>query len=243
MIMKNLLMVFLMVFCLGASNKVHAQSCNNVPVINSFEPNTGFIGSVVEVFGANFDSNNIENNIVFFGATQATVISATFGKLEVIVPLGSTTGPISVTNQCDLTAYSKTQFNGIFCPTPLDNQTYQNTGFNLPVQYGAYNMISQDMDNDGKPEVVVGGFGSGISIAKNNSTAGNLNFSANNFSTGNIRGIAAADFDGDGLKDLVTTSQVFRNTSTGPGNISITLATDAKNVSSYAKIMSLLDST
>ncbi len=221
-----------MVVCMGLSTKADAQ-CTNVPVINSFQPNTGFIGSVVEIFGANFDPVNLQNNIVFFGATKAQVVSATFGKLEVIVPLGATTGPISVTNQCDLTAYSKSQFNGIFCPTPLDNQTYQNVSFNLPVQFGAYNMISQDMDNDGKPEVVVGGFGSGISIAQNYSTPGNLNFVARNYPTGNIRSIASADFDGDGLKDLVTTSQVFRNTSSGPGNISLTYATTAQNVSGY----------
>ncbi|MBO3696889.1 FG-GAP-like repeat-containing protein [Roseivirga sp. E12] len=230
--MRKFISTLIMIACLGVSMQSYGQSCNDVPVINSFEPNTGFIGSIVEIFGANFDATNLENNQVYFGATEAVVISASFGKLEVIVPVGASTAPISVKNQCDLTAYSKVAFNGIFCPTPIDNQTYQNTAFELNGIFGAYNMISQDMDLDGRPDVVSSGLNGGITIAKNNSTPGNLSFSAYNFSTA-TRSVFAADFDGDGLKDLVTNASVLRNTSTGPGNFGLAVAHSSQGISGY----------
>ncbi|PIQ47788.1 MAG: hypothetical protein COW03_13460, partial [Cytophagales bacterium CG12_big_fil_rev_8_21_14_0_65_40_12] len=186
---------------------------------------------MVTIFGANFDSNNIQNNVVYFGSTKAEVISATFGTLEVIVPVGASTAPISVTNQCDRTAYSKVSFNGIFCPTPLDNQTYNNRSFDLPGVYGAYNMLSQDLDLDGKPEVVSSGNGGGLTIAINNSTPGVLNFTALNSNAGG-QSIYAADFDGDGYKDLLSTYQVTRNTST-LGNVSMAASLAIPRVSSY----------
>lgn len=210
-----------------------AQSCGDVPVINSFEPNTGFIGSLVTVYGANFDATTLENNVVYFGATQAEVVSATFGTLEVIVPVGASTAPISVTNACDLTAYSKVAFNGVFCPTPLDAQSYDNRAFDLTGVYGAYNMISQDMDLDGRPEVISSRNDGGVTIAQNNSTPGNLSFTAINDATGGGQSVYAADFDGDGYKDLLYTYNVQRNTSTGPGNISLAPIISNNSISNY----------
>jgi len=210
--------------------QIQAQ-CNDRPIINDFSPKTGFIGSTVTITGANFSATP-GNNQVFFGATQATVVSSSFGTIEVRVPEGSTTALISVKNHCNKTAYSKTHFNGIFCPTPLTSRSYQNVSQELTGVYGAYNMISQDMDNDGKPDVVSSGLNGGITIAKNNSTPGNLNFSAYNFPTA-TRTVTSADFDGDGLKDLVTNASVLRNTSTGPGNFGLAYAIDSRAVSGY----------
>jgi hypothetical protein len=230
--MKKIISIFILIAFLGLSQQSTAQACNDVPVINSFEPNTGFIGSVVTIFGANFDSNTITNNVVYFGSTKAQVISATFGTLKVVVPVGASTAPISVTNQCELTAYSKVAFNGIFCPTPLNNQTYNNRAFDLSGVYGAYNMISQDLDLDGKPEVISSSNGGGLTIAVNNSTPGNLSFTKINRGGGG-QSIYAADFDGDGLKDLLSTYYVNRNTSVGPGNISFANPQRIPRVSGY----------
>ncbi|MFV5693317.1 FG-GAP-like repeat-containing protein, partial [Flavobacterium sp. LT1R49] len=227
--MKKIISILLIIVCLGVSTQSYAQSCT-APVINSFSPNTGFIGSIVTIFGANFDSNTITNNVVYFGSTRATVVSATFGKLEVIVPVGVSTAPISVTNQCYLTAYSSVSFNGIFCPTPLEIQTYNNRAYDLSVGYGAYNMLSQDLDLDGKPEVVSSN--GGLSIAINKSTPGMLSFIALNIAVGGGSSIYAADFDGDGYKDLLSTNYVNRNTST-IGNVSMAPAQTIPSVSSY----------
>jgi len=227
--MKKLTTIFIFVFYIFTI-QIQAQ-CNDRPIINDFSPKTGFIGSTVTITGANFSATP-GNNQVFFGATQATVVSSSFGTLEVRVPEGSTTALISVKNHCNKTAYSKTHFNGIFCPTPLTSRSYQNVSQELTGVYGAYNMISQDMDNDGKPDVVSSGLNGGITIAKNNSTPGNLNFSVYNFPTA-TRTVTSADFDGDGLKDLVTNASVLRNTSTGPGNFGLAYAVDSRAVSGY----------
>ncbi|MFT5249744.1 MAG: hypothetical protein ACI93P_001474, partial [bacterium] len=228
--MKKIISIIVIIFCLGVSGESIAQ-CADRPIINDFTPQTGFIGSTVTITGANFSAIPA-NNQVFFGATQATIVSSSFGTLEVRVPEGSTTALISVKNQCNLSAYSKTHFNGIFCPTPLTSTSYQNVAQELAGVYGAYNMISQDMDNDGKPEVVSAGLNRGVTIAKNNSTPGNISFSVYNFPT-NTRTVATADFDGDGLKDVVTNASVLRNTSTGPGNFGLAYAVDSKSVSGY----------
>ena len=220
-----------MIVCFGVSTQSFAQLCTTVPVINSFSPNTGFIGSKVTIFGANFDPNTISNNVVYFGSTKATVTSATFGQLEVIVPVGASTAPISVTNQCKRTAYSAVSFNGIFCPTPLSNQSYNNRSFDLTGVYGAYNMISVDLDLDGKPEVISSSNGGYLSIAVNKSIPGSLSFTAINSDAGG-QSIYAADFDGDGLKDLLSTYKVSRNIST-PGNVSIAPYQTIPAVSSY----------
>ncbi len=227
--MKKITTILIFVFYIFTIN-IEAQ-CNDRPIINDFSPKTGFIGSTVTITGANFNATPA-NNQVFFGATQATVVSSSFGTLEVRVPEGSTTSLISVKNHCNLTAYSKTHFNGIFCPTPLTNTSYQNVSQELGGVYGAYNMISQDMDNDGKPDVVSAGLNGGITIAKNNSTPGSISFSAYNFPTA-TRTVTAADFDGDGLKDLVTNASILRNISTGPGNFGLAYAIDSRSVSGY----------
>lgn len=228
--MKTINYILSLLALLGVGSYTHSQ-CNNAPIINNFSPNTGFIGSTVTISGANFDANNIANNVVYFGATKAQVVQASFGQLKVIVPVGASTDRISVTNQCYLTAYSKVPFNGIFCPTPLDGSTYQNNAQVLSVNYGAYNMIAVDLDLDGRAEVLSSGTGTGVSIAVNNCTPGNMNFGLIEFnqSSGTIY---AADLDGDGRKDIIGRYNSYLNTST-PGSISFGANASNQNVSSY----------
>jgi hypothetical protein len=228
--MKKILLAF---FLLGFVGNLKAQqTCADIPVINNFSPTTGFIGSLVTINGANFDPVTLQNNVVYFGATKAVVVSATFGKLEVIVPVGASTAPISVTNACKLTAYSQVAFNGIFCPTPVTSTTYATNSFQLAVTNGSYNLTSADLNLDGKPEIISGGQ-SAISIGINNSTPGNLSFTAMNLSGSSYAGnVVTADMDGDGLLDIVTQSQIFRNTSSG-STVSFAAPVSKTDVSGY----------
>lgn len=86
----------------------HAQ----VPTISSFTPASGPVGTTVTINGTNF-STTLANNIVFFGATKATVLTATAIKLTVTVPVGATYQPFTVMVG-GLTSYSSKPFDITF---------------------------------------------------------------------------------------------------------------------------------
>ncbi len=64
--------------------------------ITSFTPTSGAAGTTVTITGTNF-STNIADNTVLFNGKEASIISATSTTLVVTVPVGATTGRISVT--------------------------------------------------------------------------------------------------------------------------------------------------
>lgn len=66
------------------------------PVIKSFSPSSGDPGTTVTISGSNFLISTSGNQVTFNG-TPATITVASTVELTVIVPVGATTGPISVT--------------------------------------------------------------------------------------------------------------------------------------------------
>lgn len=66
------------------------------PVISSFSPTGGPIGTTVTINGQNF-SDQLTGNAVKFGSVASVVSAATTTTLTVAVPTGATTGKISVT--------------------------------------------------------------------------------------------------------------------------------------------------
>src|SRR5688500_2047738 len=96
------------------------------PVINSISPLSGNVGSTVVISGSNFGSNAAEN-IVYFGATRATVSDATSTSLNVVVPVGATYGPLNV-SVAGQTAYS-TQ---LFLPTFTGLGIFNTSSFEAP---------------------------------------------------------------------------------------------------------------
>lgn len=78
------------------------DSCDNddsepaiVPIITTFSPTEGTEGATVMITGENF-STVMNENIVSFNGTVASVTEATATTLTVAVPAGATTGKISV---------------------------------------------------------------------------------------------------------------------------------------------------
>ena len=201
-----------------------------VPFISSFSPASGAVGSIVTITGIGF-SEVLEHNIVFFGATQATVTSASATSLSVAVPVGATYQYFSVTNlTVNLTAYSAQPFIVTFEAGGLAfeaKKDFATIGFPFSVSIG-------DIDGDGKPDLVVmNPFSNTVSsVLRNTSISGTVSFSPRvDFTTGvQPRSVSIGDIDGDGKPDLAVanldgTVSILRNIST-PGTINLSPKVD-----------------
>ncbi|HEV8505747.1 MAG TPA: FG-GAP-like repeat-containing protein [Chitinophagaceae bacterium] len=212
-------------------------SINNFaqPVITSFTPSSGNVGTSVVIKGSGF-STSPSNNIVYFGAVKATTSDAADTTITVAVPIGATYGPITVTTN-NLTAYSSNAFittfatgGGAFTPTSFLPKIDSAAGI-YP-----HSISVADFDGDGKSDLLVSrGSSNTVSIFKNTSNgsisfAPTLNIAANG---NNHEGCAVGDLDGDGKLDFVITNSIglhsvsiYRNTSS-PGNISFASKIDS----------------
>src|SRR5690349_21713047 len=85
------------------------QAAFTQPVINSFSPTSGRVGTHVTITGTGF-SPLIDSNIVYIGAARAYLTNASATSLTVIVPAAATYAPITVTSN-RLTAYSQLAFD------------------------------------------------------------------------------------------------------------------------------------
>jgi len=209
------------------------------PTITTFTPATGAIGSSVTITGTNFNTTAAQN-IVFFGATQATVTAATATSLTVTVPLGATYQYLSVTNLAThLTAYSAKPFI-----VTLSGRISFAGKVDSPTGTKPHSVSIGDLDGDGKPDLAVANMGSNtISVFRNTSTSGTVSFATKvDFATSSSpETVSIGDLDGDGKPDLAVTSyetktvSVFRNTSTS-GNVSFATKVDFTTGSSPASV-------
>ena len=199
------------------------------PTITSFSPISAKPGDAVTLTGSGFNTT-AANNIVFFGATRATVTAATATRITATVPTGATYAPITLLNTGTVLACaSRRNFNPIYAPA----KSGIGTGDFLPrVDFGTgtnpYSVAIGDVDGDGKPDLAVANIAnSSVSVLRNTSTSGSVGFATKvDFVTGGApSSVAIGDVDGDGKPDLavpnITNSSVsvLRNTSTS-GSVS-----------------------
>jgi hypothetical protein len=222
------------------------------PIISSFSPSSGPVGTTVTITGSNF-SSTASQNVVYFGPVKAVVQSSTVNSLTATIPAGAVSHSITVTNTTTgLSAWSSKPFRVTF---PGGDNYLSSTSFENEVVTTVQNsprvVAIGDLDGDGKPDVAtIGDFGGSISylsIIKNTSTPGHVSFAPSidsDYSGFDGWDIRLADINGDGLLDVISSSSsklsIYKNIST-PGAIRFSLAWSTSAVSAFAYSMEVGD--
>ncbi|WP_295673187.1 cadherin-like beta sandwich domain-containing protein [uncultured Mucilaginibacter sp.] len=226
--------VAVVVLCFGAflPGKLFAQA----PVISTFSPIKGPVGTPVTITGTGFNTT-AANNVVFFGATRATVTAASATGLTVTVPSGATYAAITILNTgTALAAYSSAFFMPTFTP---NTSGITAASFSPKVDFTAgtspFSVAIADIDGDGKPDLAIVNFKDNtVSVLRNTGSPGGCSFAAKvDLAAGGYPAefVAIGDIDGDGKPDLVVantgagTVSVLRNTS-NPGSVSFAAKVD-----------------
>ena len=112
----------LLVYACGKDDDPEPEP-GTLPTITSFSPATGPVGTQVTITGTNFGTT-AASNVVKFGTVTATVSTASATSLVTTVPVGATTGKISVVTD-KKTATSLTDFTlaPAIAAITLDNTT------------------------------------------------------------------------------------------------------------------------
>ncbi|HTH56590.1 MAG TPA: M4 family metallopeptidase [Cyclobacteriaceae bacterium] len=179
------------------------------PVITSFTPVAAPTATVVTISGQNFNSAT-EKNLVKFGATSATVLSASPTEIKVKVPVGASLGPISL---LDTESGLATESVQEFVPTFTGGFDKGNFTLRVAIAGPPYIWATRihDMDADGKPDIVCIHY-QGFSVYQNANQGGDItedSFVRNTFAAQDLTTSAdfdVVDFDGNGLKDVIAHS-------------------------------------
>ncbi|MCQ6957182.1 FG-GAP-like repeat-containing protein [Mucilaginibacter aquariorum] len=199
------------------------------PVIRSFAPLTGPVGTELTIKGANFDPVAAQNT-VYIGLVKIPVITASATTLTVRVPAGIAYEPITVTAH-NLQSYSAQPFTLTFTGGgSITSKSFVSDTTSLALNSAGGTRMA-DMDGDSRADIIsYSPVSSSLMLSRNTGSNGTTSFEQLDLSAlvGKLFYYTIADLDGDGLPDLVArnASQViaFRNTSS-PGKVSFQAVT------------------
>ena len=221
------------------------------PTITFVSVNGGTPGVTSVVISGTGFYPSADSNTVYFGATKATINSASATLLTVTVPVGALYAPITVLNLTNALSIVYTKpFAPLYdnsCFIPGTYRFKARADFALATEADAsptpYASAIGDLDGDGLPDLVVctydpvfaSGYGN-VSILhsyRNTSVNGVLSYAPAITDTISVGGggVKMADLDGDGRLDVIVTCNgsghlsILRNYST-PGNINLTFKND-----------------
>jgi IPT/TIG domain len=92
----SFVLLVLVISLLGCSKNSDTLAPVPPPVLASFTPSSGIAGDTITISGSNFDTDKAKD-IIKFGSTIATVVSATATQIKVVVPDGDNSGKINIT--------------------------------------------------------------------------------------------------------------------------------------------------
>ena len=214
-----------------------------------------FPGDTLVITGSGFSSIP-DNNQVWFGQVQGSIISASGFSIEVAVPPQAKYAAIEVTNlttqySAKTTAKFRPFFSGnSFSPTAMVAQTPTTSPNQL------YDLCSCDFNLDGKPDVATSKFdvATDILVMKNQSTVGTLSFVTQSVLVGVFtEEIVCGDLNGDGKPELVASRSggaaggqrnavfILPNTSTIGGAISFGSALNRAFPEGHARYVMIRD--
>ena len=183
------------------------------PFIESIDPAFAEVGSEIIITGSNFSPND-EDNTVFFGGLEASILNSTESELMVTVPYGAYYTPISVYTN-GLYAISNQYFDIIFDTTEELTDYHLSNQLENPYLGRKYKDVKiADLNGDEIPEIITSeaGYYSSAYLAIFTTSfddEGMISIDEHiefNFGTGvysSPNDIALGDLNGDGLLDVV----------------------------------------
>mgnify|MGYP002276805289 CR=1 FL=1 len=202
------------------------------PDIQTINKITGTVGQVITISGNGF-AGTTSQNVVFFGAAKAKVLSATNSTLEVEVPAGATFDQVSVTNTASgLTGFTSEKYLLSFNGSESINGDKLSEKLLINEEDGLFDLCACDFNGDNLNDIVTtNNRDENYSITayinttpENQSAIQFTRYDDNNFFLGEqTRNVACGDLDGDGKKDFIAGKggniadrlYLFRNISSG----------------------------